>query len=79
MVVTLSSAEGGSATAGAEVQFGPAYVASDSAGLVHEWIRYKVDLTAPAGTDHLVVGIYSNGALGAVQSRLDGMTLKKIA
>jgi hypothetical protein len=79
MAVTLASEEGGTATAGAEVQFGPAYVASDSAGLIHQWIHYSVDLTAPTGTDHLVVGIYSNGAFGPVQARLDGITLKQIS
>ncbi len=77
MYVLLDSVAAGDATDGAQVRFGPTYQVSNVTS-THAWTKYTLDFTAPPGTDHLLVEIYSNGLEGAVAARLDAMTLKQI-
>ncbi len=78
MNVIVWSVAAGAVNQTSALKFGPTMTLVDGA-IQQTWTSYKLDITAPAGTDHLVVCLCTveAQAVGGFMSRIDAVTLKQ--
>jgi hypothetical protein len=78
ITMNVWSMAAGTTTQSSSVQFGPPAVTVDGVG-VRTWVHYNVDITAPVGTDHLLVGVFDlhTQFSGGGSARFDAITLKQ--
>jgi hypothetical protein len=79
MTAVLWSLSSGEVNQTSVITFAPTVTVVDGIGS-QTWMNFKVDITAPAGTDHVVACFcsYSLQSLGVLAGRLDAVTLKKM-